>query len=141
MSTEFQGREPTPTVTTFIRTATTTPVKSFAAKLESKLNVEKIIKFCIEPHPHGSPKFDKSRLQARQLASRSQLPKFEKIDYVLVPDRTSKRAKNSAYVGEDCVASQRRCAITSTRWKTFVKFTVAKVTFTTPNWTKYMRHD
>ena len=116
--TAFQGREPTPPVCTFIRTATTTPVTVTEAQLESKLNIEKLIEFCAELHPRVNATLTTNRKKAREHASRGCLPNFENGDYVLVarsdfhageklclrwrgPRRVKKALSNYVYQVED----------------------------------------
>ena len=78
------GTEPTPPISTFLRTRTVTPITVSEAQREWLLSVQKLKDRIGEMHPVVQETVRKNREKARRAASRGSLPNFTEGDYVLV---------------------------------------------------------
>jgi len=64
----FMGRDPTPPVCTFLRSATATPVTVSQAIRESQMNTEELVTICGDLHPRVHQTLARNRKLSRELA-------------------------------------------------------------------------
>lgn len=111
------GRNATPPIMTFFRSATTTTVTVTESQRESKLKVKKLVKLCANLHPRVQYKLAKHRKQSREAASKVcclSTPRAT-FSYVL----TSTPVSHSVSACTDLKESARFSTTTCTKLKTF----------------------
>ena len=82
--TAFTGQQPTPPISTFLRSTTGKPVTVKDVQRERCFHIQNILKASEKLHPVVKDAISENRERSRRAASRGELPNFEEGDYVLV---------------------------------------------------------
>lgn len=82
--TAFTGSDPTPPISTFIRSSTSTPVSITDVQRERSLNIAALLSKMADLHPIVQDSVQSGRERARKAMSRGSLPNFSEGDFVLV---------------------------------------------------------
>jgi transposase InsO family protein len=82
--TAFTGQDPSPPISTFMRTETAKPVTMSQVQRERALNIEKLVAACAELHPMVQRDVQENRRRMRESRSAGKLPNFAEGDFVLV---------------------------------------------------------
>lgn len=82
--TAFLGKEATPPISTFLRTATVSSITVTAIQQKPCINIAELKLKCTELHPVVQDALERNREHSRTRASRGQLANFSKGDFVLV---------------------------------------------------------
>lgn len=91
--TAFTGLDPTPPVSTFLRSSTVSPITVTALQQERALNISNLLTAVAELHPTVQDTVQENRKRKRESMSKGRLPNFTEGDYVLV-------ARNDFHAGE-----------------------------------------
>lgn len=78
------GMEPSPPISTFLRSETSTPITIDDIQRQHTVNVEKMQKLVSELHPDVQSKLQRNRYQSRGARSKGSLPKFDEGDFVFM---------------------------------------------------------
>ena len=97
--TAFLGKEPTPAISTFIRTATAEPISVTDLQRERCINVRALQDRMDELHPLVQGALQSHRDNSRRAASKGRLPNFTEGDFVLVAQDSYKAGEKLALRG------------------------------------------